>query len=82
MNYWPLQDAKAQLSKLIQITLHQGPQGISIRGQEQVVLINKVLYDQLTNAQRPFTDFMQSSPLHGCDLDIDRDRSFSRDVEL
>ena len=82
MHYWPLQDAKAQFSKLIQITRQQGPQGISIRGQEQVVLMTKDLYDQLTCSQQPFTHFMQCSPLQGLELDSERDLSNHRNIDL
>lgn len=82
MHYWPLQEAKAQLSKLVKITLDQGPQGISIRGQEQIVVLSKNMYDHLIDNQLSFLDLMQNSPLLGCDLDVTRDGSTGRDIEL
>ena len=82
MHYWPLQDAKAQLSKLIKITLDQGPQGISVRGQEQIVVLSKDMYDHLVDHQPSFLDLMQNSPLQGLDLDVIRDQSTVRDIEL
>ena len=82
MRYWPLQDAKAQLSKLIRFTLDQGPQGISIRGKEHVVVLSKNMYDHLVDNQPSFLDLMQKSPLHGLDLDMTRDKSTVRNIKL
>lgn len=82
MHYWPLQDAKSQLSKLVKCTLHEGPQGISVHGKQQVVILSKNLYDTLVGNQYPFLDLMQNSPLHGLDLDFERNRSKTRDIDV
>ncbi|MBA3285741.1 MAG: type II toxin-antitoxin system prevent-host-death family antitoxin [Nitrosopumilus sp.] len=82
MQYWPLQDAKAQLSKLIRTTLSQGPQGISVHGEEQVVILPKDLYDQLTGTNQSFLDLISHSPLNGIDLTIDRNTSMAREIDL
>lgn len=82
MYYWPLQDAKAQLSEVVRMTLKEGPQGISVRGQEQVVLITKDMYDNLTNRRKSFLDLMNTSPLKNLHLDTTRDQSLPRDLIL
>ena len=82
MQCWPLQDAKAQLSKLIKCTLQEGPQGISVHGTEQVVVVPKSLYNHFIENQLSFIDFMKNSPLQGFNLDIERNKSETRDVDL
>ena len=40
MSSWPLQDAKARLSELVDTTLKKGPQVITRRGVETVVMVS------------------------------------------
>ena len=82
MHYWPLQNAKAQLSEVVRMTFREGPQGISVRGQEQVVLITKDMYDNFTNKNKSFFDFMSSSPLKNLEIDTTRDKSVIRNFSL
>lgn len=39
MQTWPVQDAKARFSELLDTCLREGPQAVSRRGQEQAVLV-------------------------------------------
>lgn len=84
MKTWQLQEAKAKLSELVKTTLDLGPQGISVRGTLEVILISKKDYDKLINKKKPesFNEFMQKSPLRGLDLDLTRDQDPVRDIEL
>ncbi len=82
IQYWQLQDAKARLSELVKNAVSEGPQGISVRGHKEVVVISMQEYEALTKQQQSFWQFMQSSPFAGCELHIDRDKSSSRDIEL
>jgi antitoxin Phd len=82
IEYWQLQDAKARLSELVKSAKTEGPQGISVRGQPEVIVISVDEYEALTKAKINFFDFMQSSPLRGIDLNIARDQSTDRDVDL
>lgn len=42
----------------------------------------EVAFDQLTNPTTSFVEFMQSSPLKGVKLNIKRNKSLTRDVNL
>ena len=39
MKSWPVQDAKARFSELLETCLREGPQLVTRRGQEQAVLV-------------------------------------------
>lgn len=83
MSVWQLQEAKAKLSELIKKALQFGPQEISIRGVVQGVFISKQDYDKLTGKKKEsFAKFMRKSPLVGIDLDLNREQTGIRDLEL
>lgn len=82
MNYWPLQDAKSRLSELVRKVTKNGPLGISVRGKEEVVLLSKEKYDVLIGAKPSFINFMANSPLKGVQLDLTRDKSPTREIDL
>ncbi len=82
INYWQLQDAKARLSELIRLANSDGPQGISVRGQNEVIVISAVAYAALTQPKMNFFSFMQQSPLKNLDLKIVRDKSTDRDINI
>jgi antitoxin Phd len=80
---WTLAKAKDHLSEVVKRATSQGPQTISVRGQDTAVLISKADFDALSRPGRP-TDFkVWLSSLPPLDeLDLDRDRSVARDFEL
>lgn len=82
MRTWQLQDAKARLSELIKQVIHSGPQGISLRGILEVILISKNDYEKLAGKKVSFVKLMRTSPLKGLNITISRDKSKLRDVEL
>lgn len=82
MKIWQLQDAKAKLSELVKQVLSSGPQGISLRGVLEVVLMSRKDYEKITGQKSSFVKLMRNSPLKGLNLEIKRDKSKSRDIEL
>lgn len=82
MNYWSLQDAKARLSELVRLVTKNGPLGISVRGKKEIVVLSKKEYDLLSGKKSSFIDFMINSPLKGLDLDLKRDVSLPREINL
>ena len=80
---WQLQEAKSKLSELVNQVLKEGPQIITRRGHEVVVVIS---YDEFTRMQKPETDlvtFFRNSPLVGADIELERDQSpLRQDVDL
>lgn len=79
---WPLQDAKNRFSELVNRALASGPQIVTRRGLEVVVVISKAEYHALSVGQSSLVDFFRDSPLVGVDLDLARDRSQPREVDL
>ncbi len=83
MEIWQLQKAKAELSRLIKDAMGLGPQGISVRGELEVVVLSRQEFEKLsTGGGVNFYDFMQRSPLKGAKLNLTRDKSHGRDIEL
>lgn len=79
---WQLQEAKNKLSKVVEEARKSGPQVITVRGKEAVVVLSIEEYSKLTRHKDTLLDFFQNSPLRGVDLDITRDQDMGRDVEL
>lgn len=71
---WQLQEAKNRLSEVVDEATKNGPQVISKRGVETVVVISFRDYGKLTARQQKLTDFFQESPLCGIELDLSRDQ--------
>lgn len=53
MQTWPVQDAKARFSELLDTCLREGPQAVSRRGQEQAVLVPMAEWIKLTQKAKP-----------------------------
>ena len=79
---WQMQEAKARLSEVIQKACKEGPQEISIRGKVTAIMLSKEQYKHLTSPKSSFIKFLQESPLFGSKLEIERDKSLCREVEL
>lgn len=82
MQVWQLQEAKARLSEVIQKALNEGPQDISLRGRAAAVVLSHADYERLIRPKPNFTTFLRESPLHGVELELERDASLARDVGL
>ena len=82
MKTWQLQDAKAKLSELIKQVIHSGPQGISIRGMLEVIVVSKTHYQKLFSKGPSFVELMRKSPLVGTNLNLIRDKTKPRDINL
>jgi len=65
---WSLQDAKNKFSQVVDEAHKCGPQIVTKRGVESVVIMSIEDYKQLTRPTTSLTDFFQKSPLHGIDL--------------
>ena len=80
---WQLQEAKNKLSEVVNEAIKHGPQIITKRGVETVIVLS---YDQYRKAllnQKKLSKFFRESPLAKSDLDLRRDKSGPRtDVAL
>jgi antitoxin Phd len=79
---WQLQDAKNRFSRLVDQALTEGPQIVTRRGREVVVVVSVDTYESLIAKDDSFVSFMQSSPLGEVDLDLERSKDIGREVSL
>lgn len=80
---WQLQDAKARFSELVRRARTEGPQRVTVRGQDAVVVIAADELDRLlppTGDAVPFVAFMEGLAVDG--LNLTRDRDTGRDAAL
>lgn len=82
MNTWQLQQAKAHFSEVIRNATQDGPQNITVRGLPVAVIISKSEFDKLVKPKLSFIEFMRRSPLVGIKLNLKRDKSSNRDIDL
>jgi antitoxin Phd len=76
---WQLQEAKNRLSQVVDDALNQGPQIITRRGVEVVIVIAYEQFKKMNLSEQKLSDFFRSSPLVGVDLDLTRDKSAIRE---
>ena len=81
MHIWQLQEAKAKLTQLIK-EAHFEPQIISRRGINETVVISMEKYKELLGKKEDLVSFFRNSPLYGIDLDLKRDTSTIREIDL
>jgi antitoxin Phd len=79
---WKLEDAKARFSEVVRHAQADGPQRVSVRGRDAVVIVSVEDFDRLARQEprQPFVAFMESLHVDGLDLTRDTDRG--RDIEL
>jgi prevent-host-death family protein len=79
---WKLEDAKARFSEMVRQAREKGPQRVTVRGQDAVVVMSVEEFERLVPARRkePFVQFMESLHLRGLEPEREMDRG--RDLEL
>ncbi|MBX2996909.1 MAG: type II toxin-antitoxin system Phd/YefM family antitoxin [Caldilineaceae bacterium] len=76
---WQLQEAKNKFSEVVEEALTQGPQVITKRGVEAVIVLSYAEYRKLMLTQQKLSDFFRHSPLAEANLNLQRDTSRVRD---
>lgn len=83
MRHWQMQEAKAKLSEVIKDAEREGPQEITLHGKPVAVVLSREHYERLTGTGESLAAFMRRSPLYGVEeVDLDRDESLTREIEL
>ena len=82
MHNWQLQEAKARFSELVKLATSDGPQHITVHGEPAVVVLSAKEYNRLKKPKSSFIEFLNRSPLKGVVLDLKRNKSGSRDIDL
>ncbi|MFH1982896.1 MAG: type II toxin-antitoxin system Phd/YefM family antitoxin [Pseudomonadota bacterium] len=80
MAHWQLQEAKNKFSEVVDKALSTGPQVVTRRGVEAVVVMSVEQYRELTRSKDNIVDFFLNSPLRGSDISIERDTTPGREV--
>lgn len=85
MTTWRLEEAKNRFSELVRRALAQGPQRVTRRGRDAVIVLSAEDYQRLV-APRDLVTFLQESPLAGALRDgalaLERSRDLGRDVAV
>ncbi len=79
---WQLQEAKNRFSHVVNKALTDGPQVITRRGEEVAVILSSEEYAKLQKSRLSLIEFFRQSPLVGVELDLERDRSLPRELDL
>jgi prevent-host-death family protein len=80
---WQLQEAKNKFSEVVEEALKSGPQTISRRGEETVVVLSVSEYRKMLLDRKKLSEFFRESPLAIEEIDFERDRgSLRADVQL
>jgi antitoxin Phd len=81
-NIWQVQDAKSKFSELVDQALANGVQIITRRGKKTAALLPYDDYVQLTKQQGNLAEFLLASPLSGAKVNVKRDKSLPRIIDL
>ncbi len=79
---WKLEDAKARFSEVVRHAREEGPQRVTVRGQDAVVIMSVEEFERLApeTPREPFVQFMEG--LHLSDLELEREIDRGRDAKL
>ena len=80
---WQLQEARARFGEVFRLAREQGPQRVTKRGGEAVVVLTAEEYARLAASDTrkgSLADFFSASPLRGSGIDLDRRRDFGRAI--
>ena len=81
MHTWQLQEAKSRFSEVVDLTLKEGPQMVTRRGQEAVVILSAHEYRRLSGSTPSLLSTLLNAP-RGEPLDLPRAREPIRDIAL
>lgn len=79
---WKLEDAKARFSEVVRLAHSEGPQRVTVRGKDSVVIISADELERLLppDRKKPLIAFLEGLQLDG--LDLTRERDAGRDIAL
>lgn len=70
MKNWPVQDAKARFSELLDTCFKEGPQLVTRRGAEAAVLVPVADWKRMQQSARPSLKDLLQAPAPRGDLDL------------
>ena len=78
---WRLAEAKNRFSEVINKALSEGPQQV-LRRDDTVIILSKKDYEKLTGKRPGFKDFLLNHTPKLDDLDLNRDKTQMREIDL
>ncbi len=81
-NTWQLQEAKNRFSEVVEEALSKGPQIVTKRGEEAVVVVSIKEYKKITKPTLNLVEFFRKSPLVGINISFDRSKDTGREIDL
>lgn len=81
-NVWQIQEAKAKFSQLVKDANEHGFQTITKQGEPIAVIISKKEFDEITKPKTSLLDFFKAAPCQDIELDLNRSKDISREIEL
>ena len=81
MHTWQLQEAKSRFSEVVDLSLREGPQLVTRRGEEAVVILAADAYRRLSGHIPSLMDTLLNAP-RGEPLVLERQREPIRNTEL
>lgn len=79
---WQIQDAKNKFSQVVGEAVKNGPQIVTKHGEATAVILSVQDFKKLQQNRSSITEFFQSSPLVGVELEIDRIKDHPRSTDL
>jgi len=79
---WAVAKAKARFSEMIERALTDGPQTITRKGKQAVVVVSAEEWQRKTRRAGNLAEFLATSPLRGSGLKVKRTKSGPRAIEL
>jgi antitoxin Phd len=77
---WPLAEAKNKLSEVLNLAARAGPQRVRRRN-DALIVMPEAEYERLAGKWMGFKEFLMQ-PVGLDELDLSRDQSLPRDIEL
>ena len=82
---WQLQTAKARFSEVFERARTEGPQRVTRRGKDAVVIVPAEQFEKMTERPKPkgtLLEFFRSSPFVGLEMKFERNRDYPRDIDF
>jgi prevent-host-death family protein len=80
INVWQLQEAKGKFSELVEKAILDGPQYVTKRGKDAIVVLSVKEFKKLNKSSGDLVSFFKNAPK--IDLDIQRIKEWDRKVDL
>jgi prevent-host-death family protein len=79
---WTVAKAKAKLSEIMERAEKEGPQHITRRGEEKVVVVSVEEWERKSKRHGNLAEFFARSPLRGAGLNLKRKKDGPRETGL